>query len=468
MRARPELAAKVGLRAACALAIADMVGVGPFLTLPLIVAAAGGPKVILLWVGGGVLALCDALVWAELAGSYPQAGGSYAYLRAIYGPRRWGRLFGFLFAAQLLVTAPLAMASGAIGLAKYLAYALPGLERVYAAPTLHANFFGAVNVPLELSGATIAAACAAALATLLVHRRVEAVGKLAQFLAAGVIVVLLVMIAAGMTHFHPGLLMQHGAPWTWQAVSAGLLLALYDYWGYYSVAFLGEEVRDARRNIPRAMLISIGVVTLLYVLMNVSVLGVLPWQEVASAKATQQLHIASTFMERLYGRRAGTAVAWLVAWTAFASIFALLASYSRVVFAAAREGDLFRGLAALDAKGKFPGRAVLLLGGLSVVFCFFQLMDVIAALVVLRLVLQFLLQAVGLIGLRRMHPEVPRPFRMWLYPLPALLAIAGFVLVLADRMALLARGSVLAAVVALAFLWQSRRTRQWPFARAQE
>jgi amino acid transporter len=464
-------AGRLGLGAAVALNINDMVGVGPFLTLPLIVAAMGGPPAVLAWVAGGVLALCDALVWAELAASFPEAGGTYAYLRRMFGPH-WGRLLGFLFAAQLLVSAPLSMASGCIGLSKYLGYVLPQLQKEIASPAVAFWFFGRVHLSLQISGTTFVAAAAAIFVTGLVYRRVESIGRLAKWLLAGVVGTLAVMVFAGLTHFHLALLQDVPAgAWRdslrWHGLhsmlAAGLLLALYDYWGYYNVAFLGEEVRNPERNIPRAMLISIVVVMVLYVLMNVSVLAVVPWREVTSSAQLQRLDIASIFMDRIYGHRAGQAMALLVIWTALASVFALLTGYSRIVFAAARDGNLPAGLARLHPTEKFPARAVILLGAVTFAFCFLSVGEVIAALVVVRIVLQFGLQAVGLLWLRKRRPQVRRPFRMWLYPLPSLVALAGFVLVLVDRAALVARGIVLAAAVVALFLWRARRRREWPF-----
>jgi basic amino acid/polyamine antiporter, APA family len=306
---------------------------------------------------------------------------------------------------------------------------------------------------------------------------VESIGRLAKWLLAGVVGTLALMIVAGLMHFNPQLLRDVPAgAWRdslrWHglhsALAAGLLLALYDYWGYYNVAFLGEEVRQPERNIPRAMLSSIGVVMVLYVLMNVSILAVLPWREVTSAAQLQRLDIASVFMERLYGHRAGQAMALLVIWTALASVFALMTGYSRIVFAAARDGNLPRGLAQLHPTEKFPARAVVLLGAVTFAFCFLSVGEVIAALVVVRIVLQFGLQAVGLLWLRQRRPEVRRPFRMWLYPIPAVMALGGFVLVLADKAALVARGSVLAAVVIALFLLRARGRREWPFERTEE
>ncbi len=449
------LEGRLGLGAVFALCVTDMVGVGPFLTLPLMVAAMGGSPAILAWVVGGVIAICDALVWAELAASFPRAGGTYVYLQEMFGPRV-GRLLSFLFVAQLLVSAPLSMASGCLGLGKYLGYLAPGLSH-----------FGLHWLRIQADGTNLAAALTAVLVTALVYRRVTAVGSLAKWLLGGVVLTLAAMIVAGITHFHPALLRDSAAgAWQWSSlrstVGAGLLLALYDYWGYYNAAFLGEEVRRPERNIPRAMLLAIGAVMALYVAMSVSVLGVLPWREVVAAKQLQQLNIASLFMERVYGHWAGEGMAVLVMLTAFAGVFALLTGYSRVVFAAARDGNLPRGLAKLDERGGFPGNAVLLLGGVTFLFCFLDFRQVIVALVVLRIVLQFGLQAAGLLWLRAMRPEVRRPFRMWLYPLPALMALAGFALVLHDKAALVARAGLFAVVATGIYLgreWSRERRR---------
>ena len=123
----PHLSRELGQGSALVLNMLEMVGVGPFITLPLIVAAMGGPQAMLGWVLGAALALCDGLVWAELAAAFPEAGGSYAFLREIYGPGRLGRLISFLYVWQFTLTAPLVTASGAIGLAQYASYLYPSL-----------------------------------------------------------------------------------------------------------------------------------------------------------------------------------------------------------------------------------------------------------------------------------------------------------------------------------------------------
>jgi amino acid transporter len=237
--------------------------------------------------------------------------------------------------------------------------------------------------------------------------------------------------------FPPGAF--HLTPAFFTGLGSAMLIATYDYWGYYNITFLGGEVKDPTRTVPRAILISIGLVGAMYLAMNISVLAVLPWQGIVGAgggDVNARRAVISTFMETAYGAAVGPALgrlaAVLVMVTAFASVFSLLLGYSRIPYAAARDGNYFPVFGRLHRKG-FPHVALLSLGAVAAVCCFFSLADVIAALVVLRILLQFLTQHVGVVWLRRTRPEMKRPFKMWLYPLPPLLAIAGFSYILVER-----------------------------------
>jgi amino acid transporter len=247
-----------------------------------------------------------------------------------------------------------------------------------------------------------------------------------------------------------------------------MLIAYYDYWGYYNVCFLGAEIQKPERNIPRAILWSVAIVAVLYLLMNTSMLGVVPWQEMDhTAAAGSQSFVASTVLERAYGAWAGKTAAVLIMWVAFASVFALLLGYSRVPYAAARDGNFFRPYAKVHPKGQFPYVSLLTLGGVAALFCMFRLIDVIVGLVVIRLTTQFLMQIVGLLILRKRRPEFPRPFRMWFYPMPALLALFGFGYVLFVRKGSLRDLSyalVIVVIGVLIFLARSWRRKEWPFA----
>jgi APA family basic amino acid/polyamine antiporter len=471
---QPELIRGVGLAGATTLNMIDMIGVGPFITIPLIVSAAGGPQAMLGWIAGAVFALCDGLVWAELGAAMPNAGGSYQYLKQAYGPNSMGRLLSFLFIWQLSFSAPLSIASGCIGLAHYAGYIWPGLDHTWLSHTYHLGvpLLGSLDISTVLMSGTLVAMASCAFIVFLLYRRITVIAKLAELLWVGVAIAIAWIIFAGLTHFNaarafdfpPGAFTL--SPEFFTGMGAAMLIATYDYWGYYNVCFLGGEVKDPGRTIPRALIISIVVVAAIYIVMNISVLGVVPWREMTGQSSPQNNYIVSVFMERIYGHWAGRAIAALIIWTAFASVFSLLLGYSRVPYAAALDGNYFRAFARVHPEKRFPTVSLLALGAVAMLFCLLRLADVIAALVVIRILLQFIVQAVGVIVLRRRRPDMPRPFRMWLYPLPALMAIAGFSYILLARKNF-QREIKYAFVILIAglvvYFLRSWKRKEWPF-----
>lgn len=453
-----QLKRQVGLGNAISLNMMNMIGVGPFITLPLVVVAMGGPQAMLGWILGALIAVCDGLVWAELGAAMPEAGGSYAFLREIYGREGAGRWASFLYIWQLGFSAPLSIASGCIGLAQYAAYLWPGLATpVRSFPHLH------------YTSLLAAATCLSILA--LLYRNLSTITRLAWILWAGVLLTIGSVILAGVTHFHASqLAMPAGAfsltPAFFQGLGAATLIATYDYWGYYTVCFLGGEVRDPGRTIPRAILISIAVVAALYLLMNISVLGVIPWQELVKG-GDGHYAVVAVLMQRTFGQTAGRILAALVMWTAFSSVFSLLLGYSRAPYAAALDGNYFRAFAKLHPRHGFPHVSLMALGVVAAVFCFFDLSHVIAALVAIRILLQYVLQQIGIILLRVRRPEMPRPFRVWLYPLPPLVALAGFLFILfsrPDASREFVYAGVIAASGSILYFTRAYRRREWPFA----
>jgi amino acid transporter len=432
------------LRGAVALNMLDMIGVGPFITLPLILAAMGGPQAMLGWILGAVLALCDGLVWAELGAAMPEAGGSYAFLRKIYsgadGTRKLGKFVSFLFLFQLMFSAPLSVASGCIGLSQYASYLWPGLSAHAAVHVAHA---GGYSAGVSAGPATLVAIAAVVAAVLLLYRGIASLRVVAVAMWSAVMALIAWILVTGLLYGHLRQAFTFPAhafaltPGFFLGLGSAMLIATYDYWGYYNITFLGGEVKDAARTVPRAILISVALVAALYLAMNISVLAVLPWQGIVGAHdLNARRAVISTLMETAYGAKfgpaAGRIAAVLVMVTAFASVFSLLLGYSRIPYAAARDGNFLSVFGRLHAKG-FPHVSLLTLGAGAICFCFFSLADVIAALVVLRILVQFLMQHVGVIYLRRTQPDLKRPFRIWLYPAPAVLAICGFVYILVER-----------------------------------
>ncbi|MFZ0685531.1 MAG: APC family permease [Terriglobales bacterium] len=470
---KPQLVRGLGLGSATALNMIDMIGVGPFITIPLIVTAMGGPQAMLGWVLGAVLAICDGLVWAELGAAMPGSGGSYRYLQEIYGPQKLGRAVSFLFIWQLSFSAPLSIASGAVGLSQYASFFWPGLERVWSTHTWSARLpmAGTLQLTLVAMPATLVAIGVCVLTAFLLYRRITAISRLSTLLWAGVMGTIGWIIFAGLTHFNAHRafdLPPHAfslSPSFFRGLGAAMLIAAYDIGGYYNVCFLGDEVKEPSKNIPRALFLSILAVVCLYIVMNVSILGVIPWREMTGV-ANGKLYVVSTLMERVYGHGAASVISVLVMWTAFASVFSLTLGYSRVPYAAALDGNYFRVFARVHPVHRMPYVSVLALAGVAALFCFLRLADLIAALVVIRIVLQYLVQAVGVIVLRIRRPELERPFRMWLYPVPAVVAAASFVFILISRPGFLKEiryAGVILVAGTVVYGVRSWRRREWPF-----
>ena len=457
---------RIGLRSAVLFNMLEMIGVGPFITLPLVIAAAGYRLSVWAWVLGAVIAVADGLVWAELGAAFPRAGGSYAFLREIYGPDRAGNWLSFLYVWQLSFSAPLSIASGCIGLSSFLAWFWPGLDAapLAALPMLHYSNF--------------AAAAACLLVTALLYRNLSSVTRLAWVLFAGVMAAIAGVIISGFAHaagsggWHMPISPAQSVAVALGGLAQATLISTYDYWGYYNICFLGSEVRRPERTIPRAILLSVLFVSAFYVTMNLAALPSM--RDAAShvaAGATVRLQLVADIAQSAFGKMAGRLMAALIVWTAFASVFSLLLGYSRVPYAAARDGNYFRFLAAVHPKHGIPHRSLVALGLVACGFCFFSLAQVITMLVVTRILLQFFLQQAGVILLRIQRPELERPFKMPLYPLPPLVAIAGFVFILDNRSHALG-GLLLAAGIAVSgtfiYLVRAHELHEWPFPSPQK
>ncbi len=394
-----ELRREIGLWRGIALNMIDMVGIGPFITIPLILSAMGGARGMLAWVLGGLLAISDGLVTAELSAELPGAGGSYVFLRHAYG--RAGRLISFLFLFQILFSAPLSMASGCIGFANYLPVLLPAA----------ANHVGVV------------ASAVCIITTLLLLRRIEAIGKFSVLLWAGVMATLAIVIVAGLPHlkldafaFWHATRLDNAAGYS--GLGVALIYAVYDYLGYYNICYIGDEVRDPTRTIPRVIVISILAIGAIYLVMNACIISVMPMQQAMTSKA-----VVGDYLAILLGPRAAQWISILILWTAFASIFSLMLGYSRILYAAARDGNFFRIFSKLHATQAHPYVATLFLGAIATIFCQIPLKNVLQAILSIRAIIPFMAQITGAVILRVREPQRPRPFRMWLYPIPAIVAL---------------------------------------------
>jgi len=443
----PSLERRISLLPATALNMSNMIGIGPFITIPLLMTGLGGPQALLGWAAALVIVIADGLIWSELGAALPGSGGTYQYLREGFG--RYGRLMAFLFIWQFILSGPLEIASGYIGFANYAKYVWPGMGRA-----------GGLTIALAVGVVNIA----------LLYRRIDSIGRLTVTLWAGTLVTTLAVIVSGAIHFNPAVAFD--LPPDAFRFSFGFLVGLgastrigiYDYLGYYNICYIGDEVRDPGRVIPRAILISVLAVALIYAGINLSLIGVVSWRDFVPASAHPQADfIVSVFMERLYGAHVATAFTAMVLWTAFGSVFALLLGYSRIPYAAALDGTFFRVFARVHPQKHFPHVSLVVIGLIALACSTFSLGIVIDALLTTRILVQFVGQIVAVMRLRRIRPDLPRPFRMWLYPVPALVALVGWIFVLgtSDPIVILFGLGTLALGVAVFVAW-SWQTGRWP------
>ena len=441
---------RFGLVHATALNMTNMIGIGPFITIPLLMSALGGPQAMLGWLVALVIVMCDSMVWSELGAAMPGSGGSFGYLRQGYGPETFGRLMGFLFVWQFVFSGPLEIASGYIGFANYLGYLWKGITAHQA--MLVVIFVGLANLTL-------------------LYRRIKSIATITVTLWIGTIVTVIAVVATGVRHFDPKIAFDFppGA-FTFSlgflfGLGAASRIGVYDYLGYYDVCYIGDEVENPGRVIPRSILISTIAVAVIYLAINLSIIGVVPWRDFVPAEAhPQSSFIVSILMERMYGPRVAMVFTAMILWTAFGSVFALLLGYSRVPYAAAKDGYFFKVFARLHATQGFPWVSLLVLGVLSILAGFVSLGMVIDALITTRILVQFVGQIGALTLLRRRAPDMPRPYRMWLYPLPSLIALLGWIFVFATTplpVIAFGLGALLLGVICFgAWSWKGRT---WPF-----
>jgi len=409
IKERYGLVRSFGLLQATALNMSNMVGVGPFITIPLIIAAMGGPQCMLGWALGAVLALCDGLVWSELAAAMPGSGGTFLYLRESFAKTRFGRLMPFLFIWQFIFSGPLEIASGFIGFTQYVSYFWRGMGPVEA----------------KLVTAAIGVAIIA-----LLYRDIREVGKLTVVLWAGMLVTVLAVIVTGAVHFDAAKALDFPpnaftfSQGFFLGLGSAMLIAMYDFLGYYDICFVAGEVRNPERVIPKAIIISVVAVAFIYAAINFSMIGVIPWREAMHSK-----FIASDFMDRAWGGWAGSAITVLILWTCLASVFALILGFSRIPYAAALDGYFFKAFARVHPRGKFPYVSLLTVGALSILGGMLSLDWVVPALITARIAVQFMGQIVAVHLLRTQRPDIERPYRMWLYPLPSIVALVGWIYV---------------------------------------
>ena len=445
----PELKRSLGLGHAAAINMIDMVGIGPFITLPMVIGMMSGPYFLYAWIAGAFLSIVDAMVWSELGAAFPKAGGSYNFLKEAYGKNGAGKMMSFLFVWQTMIQAPLVIASAAIGFAKYFSYLVP------------------------LTGITekVVSGSVVILIVILLYRKIEAIGKISLFLWSGVIVTMFWIIGGGIAHgnflspiqsINSGLTIDYAFV---TAIGFASVKSVYSYLGYYNVCHLGSEIKNPSKNIPRSMFISIAGIAVLYLLMNVSVVSVIPWQQAKDSE-----FVVSEFMQVLAGNTAAKIITCLILWVAFASVFSATLGYSRIPYAAAEDGEFFKVFAKLHPTKNFPYVSLLVLGSIAFVFSMlFKLSDVISAILAMRIMIQFIGQAIGLLILRSRKSENIFPYKMPLFPLPVILAIAmWFFILISTGSKLMLSGLVVIFIGMVVYFIKAKFQKEWPFQLAEK
>jgi len=437
---------RLGLAQATAINMIDMVGIGPFITLPMVIQLMGGPYFLYAWLAGAVLSLVDATIWSELGAAFPRAGGSYNFLKEAYGKNKAGKFFSFLFVWQTMIQAPLVIASAAIGFAKYFSYL----------------------VPLTSLASKMVSGTVVIMIVVLLYRKIEAIGKISVALWVGVMVTMFWIIGGGIahgnflapiTHINDGIKLNYVFV---TAIGFASVKSVYSYLGYYNVCHLGGEIINPSKNIPRSMFLSIAGIAFLYLMMNISVVSVIPWNEARSSE-----FVVSEFIQRIAGNSFANVATVLILWVAFASVFSATLGYSRIPYAAATDGAFFKVFARLHPTKNFPHISLLFLGSVAFVFSLlFRLGDVISAILAMRILIQFIGQAIGLLILRRTHAASEFPYKMPLFPLPAYIAIGIWLFILySTGWVMVSYGLLVIGLGAIVYIVKAKLNSEWPFNR---
>ena len=442
--ASQKLVRGMGLTQSTAVNMLEMIGIGPFITIGVILSAMGGPQAILGWILGAIFSICDGMVYAELGAAMPGAGGAYIYFREAFGPRTWGRLISFLFLWETIFAAPLSISAACVGFAEYSHFFFPNLTHL---------------------GVGALAAFISLLIAFLLYRPIKTVGRLSVVMLAIVFAAMFWVISAGLIHFNRGMAFDfppgafHLSKAFFYGLASATLIAMYNYGGYNNITYLGAEVKNPARNIPRAIVISVFLVAVLYLFMSVVIIGTMPWKDAAVSHA-----VVSEFIGKLYGSRAAAVMTILILAATLGGIFTMTLGYSRILYAAGAEGNFFQVFGRVHPTGHFPTVALVAISVLAIPLCWLSLERLLSALMITQIIFQFVPQILALFAIRRYRKDIPRPYTMWLFPVPALVALIGWIYVAStpDQRQYVGSALVLLVLGLGAFLLRARALRSWP------
>lgn len=443
--ASEKLVRGMGLIQSTSVNMLEMIGIGPFITIGVILSAMGGPQAVLGWFLGAVFSVCDGMVYAELGAAMPGAGGAYIYFREAFNPRTWGRLFSFLFLWEAIFVAPLAISAACVGFAEYSHYVFPGLNH---------------------AGVAALAASVCVLITVLLYRPIKTVGRLSVIMLAVVLTAMFWVIVSGLIHLNPKMAFDfppgafHLSKAFFYGLASATLIAMYNYGGYNNITYLGGEVKNPTKNIPRAIVLSVLVVAVLYLLMSVVIIGTIPWRAAAVSHA-----VVSEFIGKLYGAHAASIMTGLILAATLGGIFTMSLGYSRILYAAGAEGNFFKIFGRVHPKGHFPTVSLLAINALAIPLCWFSLERLLSALMIIQIVFQFIPQIFAVFAIRLYRKEIHRPYSMWLYPVPAIIALIGWIYVAStpDQRQYLGTAFILLLLGLGVYFLRAQIIMSWPF-----
>jgi APA family basic amino acid/polyamine antiporter len=424
---RVELVRGLSLLDATLLIVGSVIGSGIFFAPSIMAGYLQSPGLLLgLWLLGGLLTLAGALSYAELAAAMPRAGGQYVFLSEAFSP-----LFGFLYGWTFLLAINTGfVAAVAVAFAKTLGFFVPGI--------------GEEHLVLALGGLRFSSAQVVALAVIAVLTWINVTGlrtgasvqnafTIAKLAAIAALVAFAVVTARGSSaNFRPVLSLALGP----EGVKLGLLAALagamskalFSYDSWMSVTLAAEEVKAPERNLPRSLLLGTLGVTAAYTAAVAVYLYVVPIGQMAPVVENR---IATEAAVRIMGAAGGAFVAVAVLVSTFGCVNGLTLSGARVVYAMARDQLFFRRTAAVHPVHRTPAAALVLHGVVAAALTLTGTYSDLLTMTAFSSLLFNVLTVAGLFVLRRRRPDMPRPYRVWAYPLVPLLyvAVATFFLV---------------------------------------
>ncbi len=402
---------RLGLFPLTNIVIANMVGAGIFTTSGLLMKDLHSAAVMLgLWVVGGLIALCGALSYGELGAAIPRAGGEYAFLSRLFHPAL-GFLAGWV---SFFVGFSAPIAASAIGFTEYLTRAFPGL--------LHPGLFAGASEAAVMK--KIYAILVIALFTFLHTRGLELGAKVQNGLTGLKVVLIIALVAAGFAvgkgslgHLVSGGGFDFGFG-GWKTMGLALMWIMFAYSGWNASAYIGSEVKDPARNLPRSLLLGSGAVVVLYLALNLFYIYAVP-----SGDMEGVISIGGLAAGNLFGKSAETVISVLISFALFSSLSAFIILGPRVYYSMAKDGVFFKSLAKVDPKCCVPTRSIVLQGMIASVMVLFGTFDQLLTYMGFSLGVFPILAVIGVFKLRRSGRSV---IKLPGYPVvPAVYVLAG-------------------------------------------